>query len=145
MNGILQFGDGATPITYKYLGTVRPNKKRSFAINAVKGSNRAGEPEIIGFKVVVEAIAKDLESTFLDSDQHNFRIIYPDSLEMIELGLRYYVIDYDGLLKRHGIEYHTIRLEFIIPVSQLKTYKNRVPLPASEGGVVLEDSDIYLA
>lgn len=144
MRGILQFGDGSTPIVYKYLGTIRPVKGKFYRVTAIKNNNRSGNPEIVAYRLTCTALVKDLESTFTSADSHAFRMIFPDSMEMIELGTQFYALDYDGLIVRNNIEYHTIHLDFIIPVSQLSTYITRVPLPASEGGVVIDDSDIYI-
>jgi len=144
MYAILQFGESAETIVYKDCGTVRSKKKKGYKVSPVKDNNREGNPETVAYKVSIEALSLDLNTTFLNADSHYFRLMFPRSLEMIELGLQDYTIDYDADIKFNNREYFLIKLSFIIEKTQFNTYRSRVPLPASEGGIIVEDSAIYI-
>ena len=61
-------------------------------------------------------------------------------MEMAKLGYRAYLIDYDGALRIHEIEYHVIGLDFYLIEETIVIE----PLPPSEGGAIIEDSGVYL-
>lgn len=143
MKGILQYcstDDG----TYKNCGTVRTKKNQDYKVDAVTGKGRESEIHTLGYRVTVRALALELNTDFLDEIDWYFRIAFFDDLLMIKLGSHAYSIDYNGLLQIHEIEYHTIELSFYIDNDEYEDYAVPVSLPVSEGGIIVEDDDIYL-
>lgn len=103
-------------------GTVRALDGNDYKVTAIIGRNSENDPECIGYKVTVVARILELDSGFLSSDQYSFKLKDLDSGDFINLSQRKYMVDYDGLIKRNDIEYHTIRLEFEIPIASYGSY-----------------------
>ena len=144
MKGILQYSD-ADSGTYKEVGTVRPRKGQDVHISPIRTVNpRLDEREDVAYRVNVTAYALTLGTDFLTSDQWYFRIVYPDEGKMIKLGQRYYSKSWDSLIQRRQIVYHKIELNFVILRSDYDDYVTPVNLPASEGGIVVQDSGILI-
>ena len=143
MKGYLQYcatDDG----TYKYCGTVRTRKNKDYKVDAVTGKNRIEEVETLAYRVSVRALALELNTDLLDQDEWFFRIAFYDDLIMIKLGEHPYNVDYNGLLQIHEIEYHQIEISFTIENDEYSDYAVPVSLPAGEGGIIVEDDDIYI-
>jgi len=143
MKGILQYcatEDG----TYKNVGTIRSAKNQDYRIEAVTAKNRIEEVEALASRVYVRALCLELNDDFLDQDEWFFRIAYFDDLVMVKLGEHPYTIDYDGLLRFNQIEYHTVEISFTINFDEYDYYGDTEPLPEEEGGIIVEDDDIYI-
>lgn len=144
MKGILQYSD-ADSGTYKEVGTVRPKRGQDVQIKPITIVNpRLDEKEDTAYRVQVTAVSHNLNTDFLDEDLWYFRIVYPDEGKMIKLGERRYSKKYNSLIQRHGIVYFTVTLDFTIDYDSFDTYTTPVNLPASEGGIVVDDSSIYI-
>ena len=142
MKGYLQYS--LDDVTYKDCGTVRTRKGQGYKLKALSNPDRVGDIYPDGWRVQVKATALELNTDFLDYVTHYFRIVYYTEMEMIKLGSRPYLIDYDGILVIREIEYHVISLDFFIESDEYGDYAIPVPLPESEGGVLIEDSGIYI-
>lgn len=129
---------------YKYVGTVRPLRGQLFTVVPVTEENRVGEPVIVGYQVTVEATTYTLNTDFLDSAQHYFRLKFESELEEIRFGQRTYTPSHDGLIEKRTYSQHLVRLSFFIDPDEYADYTDPVALPASEGGVVIEDSGFYI-
>ena len=143
MKGILQYcstDDG----TYKNVGTSRSANDHQYTVIPITGKNRINEPEIMGYKVNVQAKVLELNTDFLDYTQWYFRFIFTTELEMIKLSQRTYTVDYDAQITRNEIMFYIVRVEFEITTSDLDDYTDPVALPAGEGGVSVDDSGIYI-
>lgn len=143
MKGILQYCSTESG-TYKSVGTLRTRKDQGFNIKPITGENRQGDKEDVAYKVTVEATCLTLNSDFLDADQWYFRIIYPTELTMRKLGQRLYSKEKDGQLTRRVYERNIIKVEFTISRSDYDTYADTENLPESEGGIVIDDSPVYV-
>jgi hypothetical protein len=143
MKGILQYCDTEDG-TYKNVGTVRARKNQDYKIEAITAKNRIEEVEELACRVYVRALCLELNTDFLDQDEWFFRVAYFDDLKMVKLGEHPYTVDYDGLLKVHEIEYHTVEISFTIEFDEYDYYSDGEPLPEDEGGIVIEDDDIYI-
>lgn len=118
MRAYLQFYD----TTWKDCGTVRPLTGNDFKITSIVGRDSENTPECIGYKVTVNSRIITIHADLLDEDEWNFRLYDPVNDTIIDLYTHKYLIDYDGLIKRNNIEYHTIRLEFEIGISSYESY-----------------------
>lgn len=143
MKAILQYAS-AVDGPYKNCGVVRPKRNQDYKVSKITEDTRLGLPELIGYEVGVTALAIQLNTDFLDSVTWYFRLVFPSELEMILLGSRPYFLDFDGLIQRNEILYHSIQLVFYIDDSEYIDYTDPVALPPSEGGLVLDDSPIYI-
>jgi hypothetical protein len=108
--------------TYDDVGTVRTQKNQDYKIDAITGKNRVEEIEILGFRVYVRALSLELDPDFLDQVSWWFRIYFPNDSEYVPLGQHPYTVDYDGLLRIHEIEYHTVELSFTINYDEYESY-----------------------
>jgi hypothetical protein len=143
MKAILQYAS-ASGGPYKNCGTIRSSKNQDYKVTALTDDNRLGEPETIGYEIKIQALILTLNTDFLDLDTWYFRLVFPNDLEMILLGERKYIIDFDGLITRHGIVYHTISLNFNIDPDEYADYAVPGSLPEEEGGIILDDAGIYI-
>ena len=143
MKAILQYAS-AVDGPYKNCGVVRPKRNQDYKVSRITEDTRLGLPELIGYEVSVTALAIELNTDFLDDSTWYFRLVFPSELEMILLGSRPYFLDFDGLIQRNEILYHSIQLIFFIGISDYSDYTDPIPLPESEGGLVLDDSAIYI-
>ncbi len=144
MKGILQYCatvDG----TYKNVGTLRSIKK-GYKVEPITGKSRLDEPEPAAYRVKVSALCLLLNTDFLDYTSWFFRVGFfdPDEMDMIELGSHKYTVDYDARLNTNTNQYHNVKLNFTIDHDEYEDYAIPVTLPASEGGIIIDDDDIYL-
>jgi len=119
MKGRLQYCDTELG-TYEDVGTIRTKKNQDYKIEAITGKNRIEEVEVLGFRVSVRALALELDPNFLDQNIWYFKVCFPDI--SIKFGQRPYTIDYDGLLRIHEIEYHTVEISFTIDADEYSSY-----------------------
>lgn len=143
MKAILQYAS-ANDGPYKNVGTVRPMRGQLFEVAAVTGEDRVGEEVVLGWRVTVEATAYTLNTDFLASTTHYFRLKFESEAEEIRFGSRTYYVGHDGLIERHVYSQHVVRLSFYIDTDEYGDYTDPVALPVSEGGVVIEDSGFYI-
>ena len=130
MQGILKFGDQSDYSDATEVGTLR-SRKRGYTLTPVVDDNRNGNPETIAYEVEVRALCLELDEDFLSGTEYYFMIDFADEAKGAYLGLREYMIDYDGQITRNGIEYHEVRLSFHIPASSYASY---LPQAAPPGG-----------
>ena len=143
MKAILQYSDADDGV-YKNVGTVRTADNQDYKILPIIGQNRVGESVTIGYQIEVRARALTLNTDFLNNDSWYFRLLYSEEAEMIKLGSREYTIEFDFLSKRREIRFYTIVLLFQILKSELSDYINPESLPASEGGIYVDDDGLYI-
>ena len=143
MKAILQYCDTVDG-TFKNVGTVRYRKNKDYKVEAITDKNRQGNSETVGYQVTVNALCATLNTDFRDQDSWYFRVAFFDDLTMIALGLQYWSADYDAAVVIHGREYHLVNLTFTIGIGDYETYTVPEALPEAEGGIVIEDSDIYI-
>ena len=144
MKAILQYCltvDG----TYKNIGTVRL-KKKDYTVKPQLISNREGEPETAGYIVKARCVCLELNTDFLDYQEWFFRLGFfdPTEMDMILLGQHPYKIDFNGLITMNNRVYHSVDIEFTIEYDEYEDYAVPVTLPASEGGIIVQDDDIYI-
>ena len=130
--------------TYKNVGTIVLRKNKAYEVKPITENLRNGNKETVAFRVTAQIIALELNTDFLDQQQWYFRVAFFDDLLMIKLGQHFYQITYNGLININEIEYHKYELSFIIDYDEYDTYAVPVSLPASEGGIIVQDDDIYL-
>ena len=130
--------------TYKDCGTLRTKKNQDYQVIPVATIGRNGTSELLGHKVIVGAHALTLNTDFLDETNWYFRLKFYDDLEMIKLGSREYLISYDAQIQRNVAEYSKILIEFYIKIEDYTDYAIPVALPESEGGIIVEDTNIYV-
>lgn len=143
MKGILQYA-GADAGPYKNFGTIRPKDGQAMEVKPIEQRNRIDEPVLIGYTVEIEAAALALNTDFRTSDTWYFRIVFLSELEEIRLGNRAYSLAFDGRLEEHIAVEHRASLKFQISLTEYDAYTTPVALPEAEGGVVIEDSGIYV-
>ena len=144
MKGILQYSSTSDGPWLNVL-TIRTRKNQKFQINDLTIKNRLDIEEVIGYEVTVEAQGLSLNETFLNYAAWYFRIVYYDEGEYIYLGNRNYKIRYDGKIELHEIVYINVSLQFLIDIDEFGDYTNLETLPISEGGIYVEDDDIYIS
>lgn len=143
MKAILQYCSTVDG-TYKNVGTVRLRKNKLYMVKPITDDSRIGDKETIGYEVSVSLIALELNTDFLDQQQWFFRIAFLADLKMILLGQRYYQVEYNGLININEIVNHKVDLSFTIDYTEYEDFAVPDNLPASEGGLVIEDDDVYL-
>lgn len=122
---------------WKNCGVIRPKRGQDYQVKSVSELDRIDEPVLIGFEVNLQAVALQLESDFLDNSAWYFRLYYPNDTKRINLDQRSYIIDYDGQIQRHQIEYHTITLRFFLSVSEYADFTT----PSFETEYLVDDMD----
>jgi len=121
MQGTLKFATLSNYSDATEVGTLRSIKK-DFTIKPVVDDNRNGNPIPIAYEVEVRALCLVLDGDFLSGTEYYFMIDFPVDFKASYLGLREYMIDYDGQITRNGIEYHEIRLFFHIAAADYGSY-----------------------
>lgn len=121
MLGNLWFSDIAILAEAFPCGTLR-SKQRGYTVKPIVDDNRNGNPEPIGYEVEANSLVLTLDANFLTADEWHFWIKFPLVPNWIYLGVRKYMIDYDGLITRNGIEYHEIKLKFNIGADEYADY-----------------------
>ena len=142
MKGYLQYcatDDG----TYKDGGTLRSIKK-DYIISPVIMENRAGEKEDVGYNIKVSAQLINQNADIFDEEEWFWRIKYANDLQMIKLGEHPYTKEFDSQLARNTVKYHKINISFHILFDEYEDYAVPVALPESEGGIIVEDTNIYV-
>lgn len=143
MKGILQYCSTVDG-TYKNVGTVRLRKNKSYIVKPITDESRVGDKETIAYEVNIRLIALELNTDFLDEIQWYFRIAFFDDLIMVLLGQRYYQVEYNGLTNINEIQYHKVELSFTINYDEYADFAVAESLPVAEGGIIVEDDDIYI-
>lgn len=111
MKAYLQFANGIGG-PYAPCGLIRTSRK-VYAVESWQEVNREGDPEHVVYQVEIEETVLQLHGNFLSNDLWHFRLQYPNDGQVVYLGQIPYQIEFDALLNRDGIVYHTIRLRFL--------------------------------
>jgi len=128
MRGTLYFSDSAGWTEPLAVGTLR-DEKRGYNIKPMTELNREANPEPVGYEVEVNSLILELNASFLTQGSWYFRVYFLDEGRAINLGLRQYLIDYDGQIVRNGIEYHEVKLKFNIAADEYSAYAIPVSVP----------------
>ena len=150
MKGVLQYCDTVDG-TYKNVGTLRSAHDNEFVVKDITRKDRVNQEHVIGNITTIQAKCLELNTDFLDATGWFFRFIFPDQLQMVLLGYRRYKLHQDYLVGRNTIMYNVVQLEFgsgnMDGVSYIPDNPERPDpedLPEDEGGIVVDDSAIYI-
>ena len=123
-------------------GTEYPAQGQVYQLAEITGTDRGGVVLLTGYNVVVSARVLGLHANFLDADNHNFRLFYLQTGDVIDLGIRDYSLNYDGLLSRNGIVYHTINIRYFIPINEYNNVIDPIP-PVPSEAVMIDTGKSY--
>jgi hypothetical protein len=143
MKGILQYCDTVDG-TFKNVGVVRLKKNKVYEVKPITEDSREGVPVTTSYQVTIHTIALELNTDFLTAHQWYFRVGFFDDLTMIALGLRDYQVGYDGKMNLNTVEYYPVTVSFIVDFANFQDFGNQESLPPGEGGIIIEDNDIYI-
>lgn len=128
MLGTLQFATQSDYSDAADVGVLR-SRKKGYTVKPVVDENRNGNPETIVLEIEVRALCLELDGDFLSDTEYYFQVYCPAESRAYRLGLRPYQIDFDGLITRHDIVYHEVRVAFNDSPDTYSTYAVGVSIP----------------
>jgi len=112
MKAILAYGpDSGGPFTD--WGLIRPLAGRSYVVEAIPASDRAGTNEPSGYQVTLNARALTIRQSFFDFDNYFWRITYPETGQIILVGDYPYIFSFDGRHEQNKIFHYNITVSFV--------------------------------
>jgi hypothetical protein len=138
MKGYLQFSQSENGF-YSDVGQLRPAAGAAYIVKPYLDEDRSGLKSVIGYFIDVRAATFDLHNAFLSAEKWFFRIRFDGITDTINLGYRFYAVQYDALMTRNGQSLTEIRITFSIPKSEFAQYTT-----LSGGGAVPQIEDISL-
>jgi len=143
MKAILQFATTESGV-YKDAGSERVTQSLRYKVEPITEKNKGEEPEIAAYKVKVETDALQLNINFQDQDTWWFRLFYPAELLEIKISQRRYILSYDGLIDKNGVQLHKIRMEFYIAIADYAAYTTPATAPTAQEGALVETTTLYI-
>ena len=143
MKAVLQYAT-ADSGPYKDGGTLRTKSGQDYKVEPLTSKDQQGNEITVGYRVAVRARALTLNTDFLTTDTWYFRLRFAETMQEIRLGQRQCRVTFDGQVQRNTIMQHDINIEFDITLAEYATLTAPVNLPLSEGGLVVEDSAVYI-